>query len=126
MVKRVVAFDNAQEKVRCDVERLLPGIEGKVRLIHTKTEFLQFVDSGLAGNQSDPHRYAGTLSRLNPGQTSNVYPDELFAMEGLNLPAGTYVVDTRLGTDVVEKVVGLDKNLPEASPPRRRSWVTMA
>ncbi len=267
-VKRFVAFDNAQEKVRCDTENLLPEKE-EVRVIHTKTEFLQFGSANCPESPTDPHTYAGSVSRLNPGETSKVengnpidissvgflsygglkngglssgkrmlkdlegskpltlamekdiallvydssipsyhrperwavwidtandyvpiriefqviplvdprdpvvvqrfetlwgrvddfvvplqstatyfdgtggvrrvekmrfdwksvnkkVADELFTMEGLKLPVGTYIVDTRLGTPIVEKVVGLDKDLPEASPPRRTSWMTMA
>ncbi|MGM0488772.1 MAG: hypothetical protein ACQESR_18695 [Planctomycetota bacterium] len=49
-------------------------------------------------------------------------PEELFSVEKLELPEGTYVIDTRLGTPIVEEVVGQERPLPDVPTPQGLSW----
>jgi len=62
VAKRFVAFDNREGKVRCDTERSLAS-SPVVRVLHTKTEFVQFVGGGQG---------PGVFTRLNPGEPSPV------------------------------------------------------
>jgi hypothetical protein len=56
-------------------------------------------------------------------------PETLFTADSLELPDNTYIVDTRLGTPILEKVVGRDRPLPPLPPgppttPVRRAVLT--
>jgi hypothetical protein len=59
--KRCVVFDNERERIRCEMEACL-GDHRVARVLHTKSEFLQFA--------SFPQ--GGVLTRLNPGEESRV------------------------------------------------------
>jgi hypothetical protein len=52
-------------------------------------------------------------------------PDELFTTENLQLPKGTYILDTRLGQPILEEVIGMGRPLPEVPAPREVTWTRM-
>jgi hypothetical protein len=55
--------------------------------------------------------------RLTWKSVNEKVPEELFTEENLKLPKNTYIVDTRLGTPVLEKVIGLDLPVPRVPGP---------
>jgi hypothetical protein len=59
--------------------------------------------------------------RLTWKSVNKGIPEVLFTEEGLKLPTGTSIVDTRLGTPILEKVIGLDQPRPKAPTYERAS-----